>query len=127
MAQVLKGMFYEFHAERVISRPGQPIATVIGVEIGPQISREDAARQVRGGKDVYTLNNEDAYKLASQLYAGRPLEDNPHDQFYYCHFHPGGEHPELDHNRPGRRRAVAGPGHVFFGLRGEKFQPRGAR
>jgi hypothetical protein len=125
MAQILKGFFYEFHAERVVSRAGQPITTVVGAEIGPQISRQDAVRQVRNGKDVYTLNREDAYKLATQLYAGRPVQDDPHGQFYYCHFHPGGAHPELDHDRPGRRRAIAGPGHVFFGGRGENFRARG--
>jgi len=121
MIQVLRGLFYEFHAERVISRPGQPIVSVVGLEIGPQISREEAIRQVRSGKDVYTLNKEDASKLASQLYAGKPVEDPPHDRFYYSHFHPGGVHPQLDHDRPGRPRAVAGPGHVFFGERGMGF------
>ncbi len=127
MAQIISGMFYEFHTRRVISRPGQPVLTIEGVEIGPQISREDAVRQVRGGKDVYTFNKEDAYKLASQLFAGSPVEDAPHGEFYYPHYHPGGVHPDLDHDRPGRPRAIAGPGHVFFGERGDNFQPRAAR
>ncbi len=125
MAQVYpRGWFYEFHRERVISRAGQPIVSVVGVEIGPIISREEAFRQVRGGKDVYTAGKEDAYKLAAQAYPSRPVEEPPHGQFYYSHFHPGGEHPELDPGRPGRPRAVAGPGHVFFGERGQNFQPR---
>jgi hypothetical protein len=118
MPPVLRGFFYEFHRQRVISRPGQPIVAMLGVEIGRQVSREEALRQVRSGKDVYTLNKEDAYRLASQLYAGRPAEDDAHGQFYYPHFHPGGEHPELDPSRPGRPKAMAGPGHVFFGERG---------
>jgi hypothetical protein len=90
MPQLLRGLFYEFHAERVISRRGQPIVSVVGFEIGPEIPREEALRQVRGGKDVYTLNKEDASRQASQLYAGRSVEDTQHDQVYYSHFHPGG-------------------------------------
>ncbi len=125
--QALQGLYYEFHTERVISRAGQPITTIVGAEIGPQIAREEAVRQVRAGKDVYTLNREDAYRLASQLYAGRPVEEPPHGRFYYSHFHPGGEHPELDRDRPGRPKAVAGPGHVFFGERGENYEPRAGR
>jgi hypothetical protein len=89
MPQLLRGLFYEFHAERVISRRGQPIVSVVGFEIGPEIPREEALRQVRGGKDVYTLNKEDASRQASQLYAGRSVEDTQHDQVYYSHFHPG--------------------------------------
>src|SRR5579864_6484134 len=108
------GHFYEFHAERVISRPGQPIVTRVGMEIGPEISKEVAFRQLAAGKDVYTLSKEDAFKMASDLKRGTPVGDKPHDEFYYPHFHPGGEHPQLDHDRPGRPRAVAGPGHVFF-------------
>jgi hypothetical protein len=114
-----KGRFYEFHAERVISRPGQPIVTVVGIEIGPEISQEMALQQLRSGRDIYTLNREDAYRTARSLHQGVPVQDEPHDEFYYPHFHPGGVHPELDRGRPGRRRAVAGPGHVFFGQRGE--------
>src|SRR5712692_10047029 len=121
MLPPLRGQLYEFHAGRVISRPGQPIVTVVGVEIGPEISREEAFRQLRGGKDVYTLSKEDAYRLATPVYYARPVEDTPHDQFYYSHFHPGGVHPQFDHDRPGRPRAVAGPGHVFFGERGQGF------
>jgi hypothetical protein len=121
MPQVFRGLFYEFHTQRVISRAGQPIVSVPGLEIGRQISREEAVRQVRGGRDVYTLFKEDAYKLASQLYAQKAVEEPAHRQLYYAHFHPGGEHPELDRERPGRPKTVAGPGHVFFGERGKGF------
>jgi len=69
----LPGEFYEFHKERVISRPGQPLMTVPGAEIGPQISREDAVRRLRAGKDVYTSSKEYAYKLG----AGPPFPRFP--------------------------------------------------
>ena len=118
MPTVIAGLYYEFHAERVISRAGQPIQTRVGIEIGPQISQEDARRQVLAGKDVYTPKKQDAYTLARRLYATGAVEDPPHDEFYFSHYHPGGVHPRLDHDRPGRRRAIAGPGHVFFGSRG---------
>jgi hypothetical protein len=121
---VTRGNFYEFHSELVTSRAGQPIVTTVGAEIGPEIAREWALRQVRNGQDVYTLMKEDAYRLASAVFSGRPQEDSAHDEFYYRHFHPGGQHPTLDHDRPGRRRAVAGPGHVFFGERGDGYQRR---
>jgi hypothetical protein len=48
---VFAGCFYEFHRERVISRPGQPLSTTDGVEIGPYISREEALSQLRAGRD----------------------------------------------------------------------------
>lgn len=125
MPTIFPGQFYEFHTERVVSRAGQPIVTIPGAEIGPQISREDATQQVRNGKDVYTTNRSDAYRLASDVYHGRPVEDDPHGEFYYRHFHPAGVHPQLDHDRPGRPRAQAGPGHVFFGERGQNFAQAG--
>ncbi len=119
---VLKGIFYEFHKERVISRPGAPLSTRAGLEIGPEISREMALVRVRFGKDVYTLVREDAYKLAVQVGLGRPPPDELHEprkptqskreDVFYRHFHPGGLHP----SEPG------GPGHVFYGERGEGFE-----
>jgi hypothetical protein len=124
MPYFLRGRFYEFHVERVISRPGQPIAAVVGAEIGPEIPTETAFKQVRDGMDVYTLNREDAYRLAARLHAARPLEHPPHDLAYYSHFHPGGVPHEYDPGRPGRLRTNAGPGHVFFGNRGQGLQPR---
>lgn len=117
MPNITAGQFYEFHAERVISRAGQPIQSRPGIEVGPQIPAEEARRQLANGKDVYTPNKADAYRLALQLYPAAPVEDSPHDEFYFAHYHPGGVHPRLDHDRPGRRRAYAGPGHVFFGER----------
>ena len=120
-----RGRFYEFHAERVISRPGQPIVAIVGIEVGPEISQEMALRQLRSGRDIYTPGREDAYRLACSLHQGTPVQDAPHDEFFYPHFHPGGVHPEVDRERAGRRRAVAGPGHVFFGQRGEGRQLAG--
>ncbi len=110
-------IFYEFHRERIVSRPGQPVRTVVAIEIGPEIAREDAFRRVRDGKDVYTLMQEDAYRLASSLHPGRPVEESPHapptasptgrEDVYYRHFHPGGLHDRF--------------GHIFFGERGENY------
>jgi hypothetical protein len=117
MPTFLPGRFYEFHVERIISRPGQPIAAVVGAEIGPEIPRESALRQVRDGMDVYTLVKEDAYRLATGIHAARPLEHAPHNLAFYPHFHPGGVPHEYDPARPGRLRTTAGPGHVFFGAR----------
>ena len=69
MPTAIAGIFYEFHSERVISHAGQPIQNRLGIEIGPQISREDARHQVLNGKDVYTPNKRDAYALAARLYS----------------------------------------------------------
>ncbi|MGA2099258.1 MAG: hypothetical protein ABSH39_23480 [Candidatus Acidiferrum sp.] len=117
MANFMRGRFYEFHVERVISRPGQPITTAVGAEIGPEIPKEVALRQVREGMDVYTLNREDAYKLSTSINAARPLEHAAHNQAFYAHYHPGGVAHEYDPARPGRLRANMGPGHVFYGDR----------
>jgi hypothetical protein len=119
---VFKGRFYEFHRERVISRPGQPLTRRSGIEIGPEISSEEALRQVGSGKDVYTLGKQEAYRLALQAQNGRaPLEEPPHrprnpsptgrEDVYFRHFHPGGAHPTDE----------GGMGHIFFGERGEGF------
>ncbi|HEY2234770.1 MAG TPA: hypothetical protein VGK01_14955 [Candidatus Angelobacter sp.] len=115
------GLFYEFHKERIVSRPGQPLITMAGIEIGPTIGRENAIRRLRMGKDVYTRTKEDAYRLAMSVLHGRILPEGPHDpkkpsptgreDVYYRHYHPGNVHPEQ-----------GGPGHVFFGERGENFQ-----
>jgi hypothetical protein len=119
----LPAAFYEFHKERIVSRPGQPIVAVPGAEIGPQISRENAVRRLRVGKDVYTKSKEDAYKLANSVLDGNIAPEGPHDppqpsptgreDVYYRHYHPGNLHPD-----------EGGPGHVFFGSRGEGFSAR---
>jgi len=116
----IRGAFYEFHAERVISRPGQPLDTRVGIEIGPQIGREEALLHVRAGKDVYTLASEDAYRLAVQVSYGKPVQEDPHHprkpsptgrmDVYFRHYHPGGDHDQF--------------GHVFFGQRGERYVPK---
>ncbi len=114
MSLIAKGHYYEFHRERVISRPGAELKTRTDLEIGPEISKEAALARVIGGKNVYTLAKEDAYKLARSAAPGRTIEEvtSPHEDVYFRHFHPGGLHP----NEPGN------PGHVFFGDRGERFQ-----
>lgn len=119
MAKLLPGRFYEFHAERITSRPGQPITSVLGSEIGPEVSRENAARQVREGMDVYTLNKQDAYRLAANLHSRAPRGDPAENEAYYPHYHPGNLPHKYDATRPGRKRCTIGPGHVFFGTRGQ--------
>ena len=120
---VFAGKFYEFHKERIISRPGAPVTTRPGVEVGPEISRADAIQRLRRKQDVYTLARRDAKGLAADAFPGRvaPEFEPPHpprqptpsgrEDVYYPHFHPGGLHP----NDPG------GLGHVFYGGRGEGF------
>lgn len=113
----IRGVFYEFHAERVISRPGQPLDTRVGLEIGPQISQEAALQEVSHGRDVYTLASEDAYRLALQVSHGRAVPEGPHQppqpsptgrmDVYFRHYHPGGNHENF--------------GHIFFGQRGERY------
>jgi hypothetical protein len=70
--------FYEFHAERVVSRPGQPLATKPGIEIGPRITREIALQYAKAGRDVYTLAKEDAYRLAVLVSPCKPVSEAPH-------------------------------------------------
>jgi hypothetical protein len=124
MFTVFKGHFYEFHRERVISRPGQPLSTRSGIEIGPELPIENALRRVVSGQDVYTPGKQEAYQLAMQAQNGRaPLEERPHhppnpsptgrEDVYFRHYHPGGAHPTDED----------GLGHIFFGDRGEGFRP----
>jgi hypothetical protein len=124
MPQIITSLFYEFHRLRVVSRAGQPLLEKQNIEIGPPIAREEAAHQVRNGKDVYTARKNDAFKLASHLYASNPVFDAPTKPNYFPHFHPGGEHPKFAEDQLGRPRAEEGPGHVFFGSRGEGYVPR---
>lgn len=113
---VVNGRFYEFHRQRIISRPGQPIATRAGIEVGPAISRELALKQLRAGSDVYTPKKQDAYQLARDAHGRPPLEEihaprvpSPTGRFdvYFRHFHPGGVHH------------ADGGGGVYFGGRGQ--------
>jgi len=120
---VFTGKFYEFHKERIITRPGAPVDRRPGFEVGPEISRADAIHRLRRKGDVYTLSRQDAKVLAADAFPGRVLPefDPPHhptkptrsgrEDVYYPHFHPGGLHPN----------DAAGMGHVFFGDRGEGF------
>lgn len=117
--QVQAGVFYEFHRHRVVSRAGQPIQTIPHAEVGPVITREEALRQVRSGKDVYTPRRTDAESLAKSAGATKPIYERAHAVAYFQHFHPAGEHPEFPEDQEGRPRAMDGPGHVFFGSRGE--------
>jgi hypothetical protein len=121
--QILEGLFYEFHIYRVISKAGQPIQIKENLEIGPIIGRDDALSQVKNGKDVYTARSSDAKKIAAKLYQGNPEWEPAHEPTFFPHFHPGNQHP-LDHfASPGRPHARNGPGHVFFGSRGEYYSP----
>jgi hypothetical protein len=122
-AIIFAGKFYEFHKERIISRPGAPIDRRPGFEVGPQISRAEAIARLNRKGDVYTLARQDAKALATDAIPGRvapkfepphrPATPTPHgrEDVYFPHFHPGGLHP----NDQG------GLGHVFFGERGEGF------
>jgi hypothetical protein len=114
----VKGKFYEFHRRRVVSRPGAELRTRTDIEIGPEISEKEAFRQAGLGMDVYTRWRFDAYKLASRLYAEAPQHEGAHEDVYFPHYHPGKQHPKLD-QREGRPRSKHGPGHVFFGERGQ--------
>src|SRR5688572_9989623 len=59
---LVTGKFYAFIRERNIARPGQPNDNPrLGVEIGLEISPENARRIVRGGGDVYTMRKTDAF------------------------------------------------------------------
>ncbi len=118
--EILPGLFYEFHSYRVVSRAGQPVLLKQNVEIGPIIGREEAVRQARNGKDIYTARKTDAEKLAAQLYHAEPVYEPPHGPAYFQHFHPGGEHPVYPRIQTGRPHAEEGPGHIFFGSRGER-------
>jgi hypothetical protein len=118
---LMSGKFYEFHRDRIVSRPGAETYRLPGIEIGPEIPREDALRRVRersrtAGRDVYTLLREDAKRLARDAYHGDPLEEiheareptrSGRTDVFFAHFHPDGRH-----------QADGGPGHVFFGPRG---------
>jgi hypothetical protein len=120
---VFKGKFYEFHKERIVSRPGAPLEKRVGLEVGPEISRADAIERLKKKGDVYTLAMQDAKTLSLDACPGRrtPQFESPHipsnptatgrEDVYFQHFHPGGLHP----SDPG------GLGHVFFGERGERF------
>ncbi len=67
-----KGRFYEFHAERVISRPGQPIVTVGRNPDRPRKSRRRwPLQQLRSGRDIYTLNPRGCISYRSQPAPGR--------------------------------------------------------
>jgi len=118
MLTPVKGRFYEFHRRRVVSRPGAELRTRTDIEIGPEISEKDALRQAGLGMDVYTPWRFDAYKLASRLYAEAPQYEGAHEDVYYPHYHSGKQHPKFD-EREGRPISKQGPGHVFFGERGQ--------
>ena len=112
-----KGLFYEFHRERIVSRPGQPLRVQQGIEVGPAITKEEAFRQARAGKDVYTPAREDAYRLALKLDPATPEFEPPRNprkpsptgrlDVYFSHYHPGGDHLNY--------------GHIFYGERGEGY------
>jgi len=102
----LKGEYYEFSR----SRPG--------MELGRTVARSQAIMLVRGGRDVYTPNKEDDYRLARSVYPTSPQECFTAQPTHFSHYHPGGIHPEYDKRDPlGFGKAREGFGHVFFNLR----------
>ena len=123
---LLKGKFYEFHKQRIVSRPGAQITKRPGLEVGPEIHRADAIQRLKRKGDIYTLSRQDAKSLATDAFPGRvpPKFETPHrpdeptahgrEDVYYPHFHPGGLHPN----------DAGGLGHVFFGERGEGYVPK---
>lgn len=116
--QLLNGQFYQFHRDRIVSRPGAEPRTLSSVEVGPGIPNEkQAIRQVRLGMDVYTPRPADAYGLATKAYTKTPLHEDAHEDGFFAHYHPGGVHARRFEVRIGRPRAEDGPGHVFYGER----------
>src|SRR6266436_5730559 len=105
MTRIFKGSYYEFHKERIISRPDAPVTTRPGCEIGPEISRAAAIFRLRRKDDVYTPASQDAKSLATDAFPGRaaPTFEPPHspakptpkgrEDIYFPHYHPGGFHP----------------------------------
>jgi hypothetical protein len=119
------GYFYEFMRGRNVARAGQPVDIRGGVEIGRSVTDEDAFRMVRNGKDVYTPNEVDAYRLAARIDGKRTKRDPIHrptaeeekrsgrDDIYFPHYHPGRtERHESDY------------GHIFFGHRGQAVEEK---
>jgi hypothetical protein len=122
-----KGHFYEFHRSRAVNRPGAELELREDVEIGREISRSDAVRQVANGKDVYTPFRADAYRVAASAFSGpAPEWDGAHEPEYFPHYHPGGQHTEQgDWERPvseGRPISENKPGHVYWGYRGDMLK-----
>ena len=73
---LVAGKLYEFIRERNIARPGQPNDNPrLGVEIGLEISPENARRIVRGGGDVYTMRKTDAFRMAMSAHGRPPVEE----------------------------------------------------
>jgi hypothetical protein len=108
-----KGQFYEFERRRNVARAGQPEHLVEGIEIGFPISDETAFHNVKLGRDVYTVRESDAWRLATKIEIGtKPSERHlPKKEtrsrridVYFRHYHPGNDH---------------GYGHIFFGSRGD--------
>ena len=103
----LKGEYYEFERSR------------LGMELGRNVAYPHAMTLVRGGRDVYTPNKEDAYKLARSVYPTSAEECFTGQDSHFAHYHPGGLHPEYGKGDPQSfGKARAGFGHVFFNLRG---------
>lgn len=91
MRPIVHGAFYEFCRDE----PGR--------EIGQRIPRPHAVLRVRRGQDVYTQSSKDARALAKDIQKGRADWDGAHQENYYPHFHPVGNHQF---------------GHIFYGESG---------
>jgi hypothetical protein len=116
------GTFYDFYRSRPTNRPGAPLKLSEHSEIGSEIAEPAARRQVQNGKDVYTPNRTDAFRLASSAYSGVPPKwDGAHQATYFPHYHPGDEHTEEWKRAASAGRPISAdaPGHVYWGNRGE--------
>ena len=45
--RAVKGIYYEFHKERIVSRPGAPVVTREGMGMGPPITLKRDETRVR--------------------------------------------------------------------------------
>jgi len=77
-------------------------------EVGNEIAEAVAQMEVRLLHDVYTLRPSDAKSLAKKVSPFRPKWHPAHGRNFFPHYYPDG----------GKF------GHIFYGKRGEDFEPR---
>ena len=92
---VQSGAYYEFN------RPDGHY------EVGSEIQESTAQTDVRFGRDVYTPRASDAKALAKKVTPYQPTWHAAHSYNYFPHYHPEGENY----------------GYIFYGSRGEDFEP----
>jgi RHS repeat-associated protein len=74
------------------------------------VTREQAARFVRLGEDVWTKRAADAANLAEEIGEGKACRHPPHKSGYSPHFHPSDESGRVMDKIDGTK-----PGHMFYG------------